>query len=265
MIIVLILCVLYVLSTVSRKGHDEVQSLYGWNYAHRGLYGDGVPENSIEAFRRAREHGYGVELDVRLLADGNVAVFHDSGLQRITGMEGRVEDLTIEQLPNYFLETTMQTIPEFGQVLRLLNGRVPLIVELKTADDNFVELCEKVCEMLEGYHGIYALESFDPRCVRWLRMNRPHIIRGQLVMNFLKNKKPKTPWIFCLLMTNQMLNFWTLPDFIAYQFSDRKTLSNWIATKLWKTPIVLWTVKNKREHNACLKKNRIPIFEKFEP
>ena len=185
--ILLIICALYILSTICRRGEDRMGALYGWKYAHRGLHGDGVPENSMEAFRRARENGYGVELDVHLLTDGGLAVIHDSLLMRTTGREGRVEDLTLAQLEEYFLENTMQTIPAFNKVLELFDGKVPLIIELKTAGKNYASLCKAVCEMLDTYEGVFCLESFDPRCVYWLRKNRPDLIRGQLTENFLKS------------------------------------------------------------------------------
>lgn len=265
LIIVAVLCVLYVLSTVCRFGEDRMGELYGWKYAHRGFHGNGVPENSMEAFRRARDRGYGVELDVHLLADGNLAVIHDSELKRTTGKNGRVEDLTVEQLGDYYLENTMQTIPEFGQVLRLFDGRVPLIVELKAVGKNCASLCEKVCAMLDGYSGVYCLESFDPRCVYWLRKNRPDLIRGQLTENFFKSETSVLPWIFKFLLTNQVLNFLTRPDFVAYKFKDRNHFSNKLVRRLWKTPSVAWTLVSEREMATALEENRVPIFEGFEP
>ena len=151
----LIILVLYVLSVRGRRGHPELPCLQNWRFAHRVLHGNGCPENSMAAFRKARDMGFGVELDVHLLADGNLAVIHDSQLLRLTGAEGKVEDLTTEQLSNYHLDGTDQTIPEFRQVLDLYDGRAPLIVELKVSGKNYVQLCQKTCEMLDGYKGVY--------------------------------------------------------------------------------------------------------------
>ena len=264
-IVITAVCCLYVLSTICRLGEDRIVALYGWEYAHRGLYGNGVPENSMEAFRRARERGYGVELDVHLLADGNLAVIHDSDLKRTTEKDGRIEDLTVDQLRECFLEGTMQTIPEFGQVLRLFDGRVPLIIELKAAGKNHAELCGKVCEMLDTYSGVYCLESFDPRCIYWLKKNRPDLIRGQLAENFFKSKTSKLPWILKFVMTFQVLNFLTRPDFVAYKFQDRKHFSNKIVDFVWKTPSVTWTLVSHEEYEVAVAEKRIPIFEGFEP
>ena len=163
--ILLVLLVLYVLSTMGRRGHRGLAALREYVYAHRGLHSENVPENSLEAFRRAKEAGYGVELDVHLLKDGNLAVFHDSDLGRMTGNAGKITDLTTEMLKDFQLNNTDYTIPTFAEVLALFDGSVPMIVELKVVN-NCSELCEKVCEMLDEYKGIYCVESFDPRCVR---------------------------------------------------------------------------------------------------
>ena len=269
MILLLLVCVfflaLFILLTRCRKGHQGLEALRGWAYAHRGLFGDGVPENSMEAFRLALEGGYGVELDVHLLKDGNLAVIHDSKLLRTTGLEGSVEDLKASDLARCYLEGTEQTVPEFGEVLRLFAGRVPLIIELKCERNNYHELCEAVCDVMNDYSGPYCLESFDPRCIYWLRKNRPEIVRGQLTENYFRATKAKLPGFLKFLLVNQLLNFLTLPDFVAYRFFDRKNISNLIVEKLWKAQSVTWTLKSKEEFNIALGEGRIPIFEGFCP
>lgn len=263
--ILVALVLLYVLSTVCRLGKSRMTKFYGWQYAHRGLHGEGAPENSMRAFRRALEHGYGIELDVHLLADGNLAVIHDSELMRTTGKNGVVEDLTIDQLESYFLEGTMQTIPSFQEVLDLFDGKAPMIVELKTNGNNYAKLCEKACQVLDNYHGLFCLESFDPRCIRWLRKNRPDLIRGQLTENFFRAKASRLPWILKLVLTSQMMNFLIRPDFVAYKFRDRRNISNFLVRRLWRSSSVTWTLTSQEELNAAVKENRIPIFEGFEP
>ncbi|MBQ5799377.1 MAG: hypothetical protein IIW18_01550, partial [Oscillospiraceae bacterium] len=119
-----------------RRKNGTWPLLEGWRYAHRGLHdaAQGIPENSMTAFRRAVEHGFGAELDVHLLADGSLAVFHDSDLQRMTGREGKIEDLTAADLADYRLNGTEETIPAFAEVLALFEAaKLPLIVELKCA------------------------------------------------------------------------------------------------------------------------------------
>lgn len=265
LIIVLVLAALYVLSVRGRTGHPELHKLHGWKYGHRGLHGDGRPENSMAAFRAALEHGYGIELDVHLLADGNLAIMHDSLLKRTTGADGRIEELTTEQLEPFRLEGTDERIPLFSQVLELFNGKAPLIVELKPLGGNYQTLCEKAVAMLDGYEGVYCLESFDPRCLLWLKKHRPDLIRGQLTENYFLSKTSTLPWILKFLLTHQMGNFLTMPDFVAYRCSDRYAFSNTVARKLWKLHGVTWTLKDKDDYDRAVQEGWIPIFEGFEP
>ena len=148
--VILILLILYILSLRGRSGYPGVEKLRGWDYAHRGLHSPGVPENSLAAFRAAVEHGYGAELDVHLLRDGGLAVIHDSLLVRTTGQEGRVEELTTEELTNYRLEGTEETIPTFDQVLKVFGGKTPLIIELKPEGGNHKALCMAACAAMEA-------------------------------------------------------------------------------------------------------------------
>ena len=264
LIVLAAILLLYLLSTRCRRGHPERKYLLGWKYAHRGLHGDGCPENSMAAFQKARDMGYGVELDVHLLADGNLAVIHDSQLERMTGIAGRIEDLTTDQLCQYRLEGTNQTIPEFCQVLELFAGKAPLIVELKVSGNNYAALCEKACKMLESYSGVYCMESFDPRCVYWLKKYRPDVIRGQLTENYFKRKN-KLPFILKLLLTHQMLNFLTTPDFVAYRYEDCKTFSYWLVRNLWAALGVAWSLGTREDYDNAVDAGLIPIFENFIP
>ena len=217
----------------------------------------------MAAFRAALEAGYGIELDIHLLKDGNLAVIHDSTLQRVTGCAGEVEDLTTEQLSDYFLQGTWETIPEFQQVLDLFAGKAPLIVELKVHKNNVASLCQAACDMLDAYPGLYCMESFDPRVVRWLRKNRPDILRGQLSENWMGKPIP-VPGILKWIMTCHIGNFYTRPDFIAYKYEDRKTFGTGICRKVLGIPGVSWTLKTRQQYDTAVKEGWIPIFEGFE-
>ena len=264
MILVLLLILLYILANRCRKGHPGLNALQGWNYAHRGLHKPGVPENSMAAFRAALDHGYGIEFDVHLLADGNLAIIHDSSLKRTAGADVHIEDLTTEELKNYPLQGTEECIPTFPELLDLYAGKAPLIVELKPERGNHAALCETAARMLEHYEGVYCIESFDPRCVRWFKENRPQVIRGQLAENFLKSDSKMPLWLRFAL-THQLMNFGTVPDFTAYKFADRKQLSSQICRKLWKAQGVTWTLKTREEYDIAVTEGWIPIFEGFEP
>ena len=265
LIIVLSLVVLYVFSTRCRCGHEGLQALRGYGYAHRGLHGEGVPENSMAAFRKAKEGGYGVELDVHLMKDGELAVIHDAKLVRTTGAPGVIEDLTADELQQYKLEGTEETIPLFSDVLTLFDGKVPIILELKCQDNNYAALCRRACDMMDNYNGPYCMESFDPRCIRWLRKNRPDVIRGQLTENYFKGTAAKLPWVLKFVLVNQILNFLLLPDFIAYRYKDRKHFSNFLTEKLWGCQSVTWTLTTPEQYDTAVKEGRLPIFEGFLP
>ena len=263
-IILLALFAIYLFTIQGRRGNAVMAQLRNWKYAHRGLHDENLPENSMGAFKAALENGYGIELDVHLLADGNLAVIHDSALKRTTGAEGIVEDLTTEDLKNYHLEGTAETIPTFREVLDLYEGKAPMIVELKPVGGNHDALTAKAVEMLENWKGLYCMESFDPRCIHWLRKNRPQICRGQLSGNYFKYKDKMSSWLKFVL-TWHIENFLILPDFIAYRFTDRKNIGNFLVRKLWGVQGVSWTLRNWEEYNAAVQEGWIPIFENIKP
>ena len=265
LIVIFLLALLYLISTVCRSGHAGWEQLEGYAYAHRGLHNAEIPENSMEAFARAKAHGYGIELDVHLLKDGNLAVFHDADLKRMTGQEGKIESLTADQLSQYHLGQTEQTIPTFTQFLEMIDGSVPLVVELKAVDGNHKALCQTVKNALKDYSGAYCIESFDPRCISWLRKHWPEVIRGQLLENYFKTEKSVLPFIVKLALVWQIMNISVCPDFIAYKFADRKNLGNFLARKFWGAKGVVWTVKSKEDFDTATKEGYISIFEGFIP
>ncbi len=268
MIILLILLILLLILALLLRGrcnHPGLERLKGWAYAHRGLHDKPfVPENSMMAFRLAVERGYGAELDVHLLKDGGLAVIHDAALKRTTGADGKIEELTTADLANYRLEGTSETIPTLRQVLDLFEEKAPLIIELKVENNNVAALCERVCKELETYKGVYCLESFDPRCIIWLKKNRPDIIRGQLSQNFMKDGT-KLGKLMDFALTNLLDNVLTRPDFIAYRFRERKNLCNQLCLNLWGMQGVSWTIHTQEEFEACMMENLLPIFENFTP
>ena len=260
--ILLILLVLYLLALRGRTDNPGMEELRRWNYAHRGLHGSGLPENSMAAFRAALEGGYGIELDLHLLKDGNLAVIHDSLLKRTTGAAGRIEDLTTADLKNYSLEGTAETIPTFREVLALFDGKAPMIVELKPVGGNHAALAAEACRQLESYSGAYCIESFDPRCLFWLKKHRPQIIRGQLSMNFFRHPEGQ-PLPIQAALTCHLLNFLSRPDFIAYKYADRNRLGCFLCRKLWHIQGVSWTIRTPEDHAQARKEGWLSIFEGF--
>lgn len=195
----------------------------GVNFAHRGLHtrDKSVPENSLRAFELAASAGYGIELDVQLSLDGQVVVFHDDTLDRVCGVHAAVCEKNYEELHAMSLCSSGETVPLFTDVLKVIDGRGPLIVELKTGKRNR-ELCEKTLEILRGYRGDVCIESFDPTIVAWFRFHGREYVRGQLAMNAGKyNFKSR---LLAFVCGNTLLNFLARPQFIAYEISPMPPL-----------------------------------------
>ena len=245
---VLLVLVLFILLwfLLLRCRHDAPgwEKLLGWRYAHRGWHmKPAVPENSLAAFRRALDRGWGAELDVHLLKDGTLAVFHDSDLRRCAGEAGDIEDLDREGLRRLRLEGTEEPVPLFDEVLTLFEGKAPLIIELKSHKGNYRALTEAVIARLDRYRGDYCVESFDPRVLRVLRRERPNILRGQLAMDFRPGGEPLPGWQRFALR-NLLMNFLTVPDFIAYRFEDRQRLALKLCRRVWGVKEASWTLRS---------------------
>ncbi len=264
LILALVLAAGFLLALRGRKGHPGWKELRGWYYAHRGLHDGERPENSMAAFRAALEHGYGIELDLHLLKDGSLAVFHDYDLKRMTGRDGKIEDLTAPELKTCFLKGTQETIPVFEDVLALFAGKAPMIIELKSDGTNVDALCQTAMTALRDYSGPYCVESFDSRCLMWLKKRAPQVIRGQLSEDYL-HEKTILPWPLAFAMTYDLENFLTVPDFLAFRFNNRNLFTNSITRKLWGVQGVTWTLRTKEDFDAAVKEGWIPIFEGFRP
>lgn len=231
-------------------------------FAHRGLHGNGVCENTLAAFEKACQAGFGIELDVQLSRDGCVMVFHDDTLQRMLGDPRRVDAADRAELQAMVLEDG-NGIPTFEEVLSLVDGRVPLLVEIKNGRRND-ELCRKTMALLKDYKGAFVMESFNPLIVGWLRRNAPHIIRGQLIC-VKEEYSENTKTAVAFMLANLLLNFIGRPDFVAYDINAEKFSAPKIQRALFKTPMATWTVKDEGLFNESLNRGEMPIFEGFLP
>ena len=193
-----LLCIIYCfLVAPNLKRKKQALKFAAVKYAHRGLHDGTRAENSLSAFAAAVDGGYGIELDVRLSSDGELVVFHDDTLERMTEKEGRVDSLSLNELGALRLGRTEDRIPTFSEVLSLVDGRVPLLIEIK--EDAFkYAVTEKTVEMLRSYHGEYIIESFNPLAIWKVKKLMPEAIRGQLSDNFMKQKKYRKPMYFLL-------------------------------------------------------------------
>lgn len=220
--------------------------------AHRGLHGEGAAENSKTAYARAIEKGYPIEMDVQLTSDKVVVCFHDDNLKRVTGMEGDIRDKTYDQIKDLKLLDTSDTIMRFDEFLNFVDGRVPLLIEIKQQKSGKCGIEKQVVEMLDGYKGEYVVQSFDPTVMIRIKKLRPQIIRGQLG----NCDKIGLPWYKYLVVKYLPLNFLVKPDFINYVISDLP-----FKTKL---PVIRWTIDTpeKLEKIRFLKQNM--VFEKID-
>ena len=267
-LLAVVLLELWAICLRCRRGHPYWKTLGQYRYAHRGWHcRPAIPENSMAAFRLAVENGFGAELDVHLMKDGHLAVIHDSSLLRTAGADVMVEDLTLEELRQYRLEGTDEPIPLLEDVLALFEGRTPLVVELKSYKGNHDALAEATMAMLDKFRVAYCVESFDPRCLMWLKKHRPDVVRGQLSQQFFRHRDndPGVGKAVQFLLSNLFFNIVTQPDFIAYRFSDRKCAAVAICRMVYHVQEVNWTITDHSQMEAAEKRGNLVIFERFDP
>lgn len=176
-------------------------------YTHRGFHSkdQSIMENTMPAFAKSIEFGYGIELDVQLSKNMKVVVFHDADLSRLHGVDCHINSIHHEMLRSNY------NIPTLSDVLELVNGDVPLIIEIKTYDSNTTILCQKTYELIRDYRGNVCVESFDPRVVFWFRKHAPEVCRGQLILPAREYDNKVTGYLISNLHTNLL----TRPDFVA--------------------------------------------------
>ena len=232
-------------------------------YAHRGLWGEGAPENSLAAFRLAAERGYAIELDVQLSADGTVMVFHDYTLARMCNKDGKVCDLTCEELTACTLGSTAERIPTFAEVLELVGGRVPLLVELKGESGN-TALCPAVAALLDNYDGAYCVESFNPLLLAWFKKNRKGVVRGLLSTDLIKEKKSGSK-ILNFALSALLVTFLCRPAFHAWDQKYPRRLALRVGLSLFGAASFVYTVKNQADFDRHIKAGNSPIFDEFIP
>lgn len=241
-----------------KSSEEKKAPFWGRNFAHRGFHkiDKTIPENSLLAFNEAAENGYGVELDVRLSADGRVVVFHDDSLQKICGAEGSIEESSWAELKKLRLHGTDEGIPLLSEVLAVIAGRVPLIVELKHGK-NDIDLCERTYELISCYNGEACIESFNPLILRWFKKNAPEIMRGQIVSgNVCEDGLCRIKGFFG---SSMLANFLSRPHFIAHGIRPKSCLVR-LCEKLGAMKVA-WTSRDwtNEDHNDAV------IFEFYRP
>lgn len=265
-ILVGLLILLYLLAIMPKLRKNPNRTRFeGWYFAHRGLHDNKhtAPENSLEAFRLAVESGYGIEFDVQVTKDLVPVVFHDYNLSRACGAPKKVSDLDYEELLQYKLFKSQERIPTLHEVLNCIDGKVPIIVELKIPWKPG-ETCVAASNELKDYNGLYCIESFNPFGLRWYKEHYPDIVRGQLSTDFVKEEIEGSRMQYFLLK-HLLFNFHTKPDFIAYQHKYKKGISFAICRKLYRSWAVAWTIHSQKELEDCKDYYDSFIFERFKP
>lgn len=212
--------------------------------AHRGLHNDKWDENSLPAFKNAIENGYGIELDVHLMKDGSIAVIHDANLKRVTGFDLKIEDLSKSDLAKYPLLKSLTPIPLLNEVLDLIDGQVPLMVELKVINEFNPEFAEKVLKLLcqYPYKKNVAVQSFNPYAVKYLRQNQDVFPVGQLASDVLPGQSKFVHFMFRHLFILLI----SKPDFLNYEvtYIKKRKIARLRRRGL---PIITWTIDSEEK------------------
>lgn len=231
--------------------------------AHRGLYSmdQQIPENSLEAFKQAIDSGYGIELDVQLSSDLEAFVFHDTTLHRMCGSNKTFEKLRSNEIKDYRLKQTDQTIPTLKEVLELVEGKTTLWIEIKTTRRR-AETVDQVLLLLRDYPGEFSLCSFDPLILREIKKREPSILRGIIVEGFLNNKK--FPFYQRIIAHFSLLNFLVKPDYQSYDYHQRSN-PTYLLNKIMGAYSLFWAVGSKDLENKLKPDCDNVIFEHYRP
>ncbi len=224
--------------------------------AHRGLWGENIVENSLSAYKNAVINGYPIEIDLYSSIDGELFSFHDQDLMRMTGQKGYIYEKTASELKSIKLKGSNEGIPTFDEVLSVVDGKVPLLIELKDQPTN--SYVDKVIERLKSYKGDFAIQSFNPLYVKRVKKLAPEFLRGILGT---KTYSKGLPFIKRQVIKNMLLNFVIKPDFISYSFEDLPLKKS----KIKNIPVITWTITNEKDYKIVKPYAKNVIFENFIP
>lgn len=241
---------------------DKISWIKETPIAHRGLHTKDIPENSSSAFENALKNNYAIELDVQFTKDKEVVVFHDENLKRMTNDTRNIEDVNYDELKNLRLGNTNEIIPTLEEVLELVDSKVAILIEIKDCKD-YIELSEKTYEILKGYEGNYAIQSFNPFILEWYKNNASEVIRGQLSGTFTEGSESLNSFEKFVLK-NMLLNFKSKPNYIGYELEGIPK-SKLESLRKKGVPIIVWTVKNKEDMEKAYKYSDNITFENFLP
>ena len=227
--------------------------LFNVAIAHRGLFDENCPENTIPAFENAIKNGYGIETDVHITTDGVLICYHDNNVKRLCGVDKDIRDMSYDQVKELEILNTGLKIPTFLEVLELVNGQVPLCIELKQQKNSGLE--EKIVEILRNYKGEFVIQSFDPFMVKRIQKLEKSFIRGVLTTN---EKLPNYPKIVDFFMQRFIFKFFVKFDFLNIRIEDlefhKRRAKNY--------NVICWTAKSNDDITIAKKYAKNVIFEK---
>ena len=234
--------------------------------AHRGLHGNGIVEISLSAAAAAVTANYAIEVDLQLSSDGEIVVFHDDDLDRLTSEKGDVVTRSAAQLKAIKLRDSGDTIPTLDDLLALVAGKVPLVLELKSPWNGDTTLAKKVADRLLSYEGPVAVMSFDPDLVQALRKHAPGLPRGIVAERWYIHPH----WKFLAPARKHYLGLLlhllrTKPHFVAYGQFNLPAIAPLIARYLFGMPLLTWTVRVEKERKRVCKWVDQIIFEHIRP
>ncbi len=264
--VAILIAALYLLGLYPGRERKGILSDFLGEYiAHRGLFDNnkGPCENSMEAFQRALENGYGIELDIQLSKDDFLVVFHDETLLRMCKSAKKVSDLTVKELSSFTLGEGEERIPLFSDVLKMVGGKVPLLIEIKPHGD-CIKTARKAAELMRDYKGAYAIQSFHPAPLLWYKKNCPDIPRGLLSTDYKRNKMDR-PWYQQFLLSNLLVNFAVRPDYVAYNHKYADQFSFRLGRRLYKYKCAAWTIRSQKALEKARENFDIFIFDSFIP
>jgi len=222
-------------------------------FAHRGLHGSRALENSRAAIEAAASAGYGVEIDVQFSLDGMAFVFHDNTLDRMTEESGQLRHYTSKQLSQIRLRGSDETIPSLGDALKIINARVPVLVELKAVEGHVSQLCVAVRHALETYRGESAVMSLHGEVSRWFAAHGERITRGLIMSDASVYAKEEG--------REKLKALWRArPEFLAVDIND---LPNRFAARQRKRglPVLTWTIRSAEQQAIAAEHADQIIFE----
>lgn len=236
--------------------------------AHRGLHdrARGIVENMPGAMSAAIARNFAIELDIQLSADGEAMVHHDDVLGRLNDGAGPVRDHTAAQLKQIPFKDTPERMMTLGDLCDLCDGRVPLVVEIKSLYDGNTTLVARMVDVLAAYRGPVAAMSFDPDKIVALRARAPQMVRGIVAeRNYDDGYWSKLTPAQRHDMTGLRHGFRTRPHFVSYNVNDLPSAAPWIARRLFGCALLTWTVRTPAQCAITSRYADQMTFEGFVP